>query len=109
MAHAGFAVRGKNATHQRRLFWFASALSYFHFAVLSIEGVSLSGAYSSFTLDLTHFPNNAYSLWGQLQAMKAQPDKYTSAQVAEVTKAMDTAWARGQIPLSSSCIFMDPM
>lgn len=79
-----------------------------------LGGVQLSlnqyeDADSTFRQDLIDFPNNPYSLYGLMQAMIAQPTKYSEAQVQAVQKQVNQAWKNADLFLYSSCMFFDPL
>lgn len=68
-----------------------------------LEQQDWANADSTFRADLGVYPHNAYSLWGLLQAMDHQPQRYTPSDTAEVERQLSVAWARGQIKLTSAC------
>lgn len=79
-----------------------------------LGGVQLSlekyvDADATFRQDLLEFPNNPYSLWGLMQAMIAQPQKYTQSQVQQVQQQLNQAWKNADAFLYSSCVFFDPL
>jgi len=67
-----------------------------------------SAAYETFSADLRAFPNNAFSLYGLLQSMLAQPGVYPKARVDQVEKDMHTAWKDADVPLTSACLAFEP-
>jgi len=53
--------------------------------------------------DLRQYLVNPWSLLGVAQAMKAQPHVYTPEDIVHAEAAFKKAWARADVPLSSSC------
>lgn len=51
--------------------------------------------------DLKNWPENAWSLFGLAQCLDAQGQ---TAEAADVTKRFDTAWARADVKISTSCL-----
>jgi hypothetical protein len=67
-------------------------------------------AESTFRDDLKEFPSNGFSLFGLLQAVKAQVPSgaHTPADVAAIQNQLDKSWARADVRLSSSCLLIAP-
>lgn len=64
---------------------------------------------ATFRQDLLDYPNNPFSLWGLMQAMIAQPQKYTQSQIQQVQQQLNQVWKNADVFLYSSCVFFDPL
>jgi hypothetical protein len=62
------------------------------------------GAYTSFTLDLSRFIDNGWSLYGLLRALEQHPAVPDPPTVASVKARLQAAWQRADVPLQSSCL-----
>ena len=61
-------------------------------------------ACATFAADLRAFPRNAYSLYGMVRCMRAQPAAFSPDEVEEVAAQMRTAWKDADVPLTSACL-----
>lgn len=74
---------------------------------LQLRAGLAADADATYRADLDKFIANGWSLWGLVQAMEAQPDRYTPAAVDEVKAQLKRVWKRADIPLTSSCFALE--
>jgi len=53
--------------------------------------------------DLVEFPHNGWSLLGLANAMEAQPDRFSAADVGAARSDFAAAWERADFELTSPC------
>eukprot|EP01084_Bolivina_argentea_P000502 936_1 len=70
---------------------------------VQLEMKMYTEAYSSFSKDLSDFPENIYSLWGLKQAMEAMPSRFTPGEVAEVSARLEKASKWTDFKIVSAC------
>eukprot|EP00055_Hartaetosiga_balthica_P013603 m.70585 g.70585 ORF g.70585 m.70585 type:complete len:1412 (+) comp8315_c2_seq2:384-4619(+) len=62
-----------------------------------------SNADAAFRTDLEEYPHNGWSLFGLLEAMRNQPEKYTKQEIESIEDELVNTWIRADYILQAAC------